>query len=63
MKVSSEIISFIRELREEHPWIGKDKIKPLPDEYCKRRGISSISICKIGKIIKRYVERKVTKAV
>jgi transposase InsO family protein len=54
MKVSPEIISFIRDLREEHPRIGKDKIKPLLDEHCKKRGIRPISISTIGKAIKRY---------
>jgi transposase-like protein len=54
MNVNSEIVTFIRELREEHPRIGKEKIKKFLDEYCKKRGMRSISPSTIGKVIKRY---------
>jgi len=54
MMVSPEIILYIRKLREEHPRIGKEKIKPLLDEYCNKRNIKTVSVSTIGKIIKRY---------
>jgi len=54
MKVNSEIVAFIRELREKHPRIGKEKIKKFLDEYCSKRGIKSVSVSTIGKVIKRY---------
>ena len=54
MIVGHEIVSFIRSIREEHPRIGKEKIKPLLDEYCSRRNIKTVSVSTIGKIIKRY---------
>ena len=54
LKVNPDIITFIRVLREEHPQIGKKKIKPLLDEYCAKKGIPSISTSTIGRIIKRY---------
>lgn len=53
MMVSVEIIQFIREIRQEHPRLGKEKIKPLLDEYCRRKRLMSISESTIGKVIKR----------
>jgi len=54
MTTPPEIIDFIKDLREKHPRIGKEKIKPLLDEYCKERGLKTVSASTIGKIIKRY---------
>ena len=54
MRTNPEIISFIREIREKHPHIGKEKIKPLLDSYCMKIGIKPISVSTIGKVIKRY---------
>jgi transposase InsO family protein len=53
MTVSVEIVQFIREIRREHPRLGKEKIKPLLDEYCQGKGLKSISESTIGKVIKR----------
>lgn len=53
MMVSPEIILFIREIREDVR-IGKEKIKPLLDEYCNKRNIKTVSVSTIGKIIRRY---------
>lgn len=53
-EVAGEIIDFIKALREEHPGIGKEKIKPLLDKYCLGKGIKSISESTIGNIIKRH---------
>ena len=53
MMVSVKIIQFIREIRQEHPRLGKEKIKPLLDEYCRRKRLMSISESTIGKVIKR----------
>ena len=49
-----EIIDFIRVARQERPRLGKEKIKPLLDEYCTQRGMKSISESTIGNIIKRH---------
>ena len=49
-----EIIDFIRTVRQVHPRLGKEKIKPLLDKYCTPRGIKSISESTIGNIIKRH---------
>lgn len=34
MAVAIEIVQFIRQIRQEHPRLGKEKIKPLLDEFC-----------------------------
>ena len=53
MTTDPRVVTFIRQLREEHPRLGKEKIKPLLDEYCRRLGIASPAVSTIGKIIKR----------
>jgi len=53
MITDPRIIGFIRKLREEHPRLGKEKIKPLLDAYCQETGVDSISASTIGKVIKR----------
>ena len=52
--ISLEIVEFIRATRQEHPRLGKEKIKPLLDEYCIQKGMKSISESTIGNIIRRY---------
>jgi len=47
------MIEFIEQLREKYPRLGKEKIKPLLDEYCKEKGLTPISESTIGNIIKR----------
>lgn len=49
----AEIIKFIKQQREDHPRIGKEKLKPDLDDYCRKLGIPSISSSTIGNIIKR----------
>lgn len=47
-------VEFIKEQREKRGKIGKEKIKPLLDKYCKEHGLKSISESTIGNIIKRH---------
>ena len=54
MKTDQQIIEFIKDTRQKHPGIGKEKLKPLLDAYCKTVGIASVSESTIGKIIKRH---------
>lgn len=54
MSVDTRIIDFIRSYRRKYGRIGKEKLKPLLDAYCKEVGIPIISESKIGKIIKRH---------
>ncbi len=49
-----EVTEFIRAIRLEHPRLGKEKIKPLLDEYCNEKGIKSVSKSTIGNIIRRH---------
>lgn len=49
--IHSKIESFIIQQREEHPRLGKDKLKPLLDSYCQKEGIKTISISTIGRVI------------
>lgn len=53
MQVHLEVVSKIKRLREEHYRLGKEKIKPLLDEYCGKEGLPTISESTIGKVIKR----------
>jgi len=51
---SPKIADFIKKQREDHPRIGKEKIKPLLDEYCLKAGLKTVSESTIGNIIKRH---------
>ena len=54
MDINTRIIEFIRGKRQQYPRIGKEKLKPLLDKYCRGQGIRSISESTVGKIIKRH---------
>jgi transposase InsO family protein len=54
MTVALEIVQFIRSIRQEHPRLGKEKIKPLLDEFCQSKGLKPIAESTIGKVIKRH---------
>ena len=54
MTVATEIVQFIRQIRQEHPRLGKEKIKPLLDEFCQSNGVKTISESTIGKVINRH---------
>jgi len=54
MIVALEIVQFIRSIRQEHPRLGKEKIKPLLDEFCQSKGLKPIAESTIGKVIKRH---------
>ena len=54
MHTDPRIISFIRTLREQYGHLGKEKIKPLLDEYCQPIGIAPLSVSTIGKVLKRH---------
>lgn len=49
-----KVIEFIKQIREKYNHLGKEKIKPLLDEYCQKEKIVSVSESTIGKVIKRY---------
>ncbi len=54
MTTDGRIVNYIKYLREKHPRLGKEKIKPLLDKYYLTLGIQSISVSTIGKVIKRH---------
>jgi len=53
MATDPRIVAFIRNLREEHPHLGKEKIKPLLDAYCRSVAIGSLAVSTIGKVMHR----------
>ena len=53
MTTNPKIVSKIKKLREKYPRLGKEKIKPLLDEYCARENLPAIKESTIGKVIKR----------
>jgi len=53
MSTDYRIVEFIKTLRGKHPRLGKEKIKPLLDKYCRQEQIKSLSVSTIGKVIKR----------
>ena len=53
MKTDHRVVAFIRTLRQDHPRLGKEKIKPLLDQYCRKEGLTSLKESTIGKVIKR----------
>ena len=53
METDLRIVNFISKQRQDHYRLGKEKIKPLLDEYCQGLGIETIAESTIGKVIKR----------
>lgn len=53
MQTDPRLVSFLRQQRELHPHLGKEKLKPLLDAYCRQLGIPSLAVSTIGKVIQR----------
>ncbi len=53
MQTDPRIVSFLRKQREQHPHLGKEKLKPLLEVYCRQLGIPSLASSTIGKVIQR----------
>jgi transposase InsO family protein len=54
MRVNYRIVDFIKDIRKERGRIGKEKIKPLLDEFCRSNATNSISQSKIGRVISKF---------
>ena len=54
MQTHLRVVSYIKQLREDHYRLGKEKIKPLLDEYCKEHNLPIIAVSTIGKVINRH---------
>lgn len=52
--VHPQITAFIKEERELHHRVGKEKLKPDIDLFCEQHGLTSISASTIGREIKRH---------
>ena len=51
---NSKIITFIKNQREAHFRIGKEKLKVFVDAYCEENFLPKVSVSTIGNIIKRH---------
>jgi len=54
MIVNPLVVSKIKSLRQKHYRLGKQKLKPLLDDFCREKGLKPLSTSAIGKVIKRY---------
>jgi hypothetical protein len=54
MRVDYRCIEFIKNLRIKRGRIGKEKVKPLLDEYSATNNIATLSLSKIGRVIRKY---------
>jgi len=59
-KWNTEIVNFILNLRKNNLSMGKYKIKPFCDKFCKEKGLKPISATTIGRILKYLKERNLT---
>lgn len=53
-RTDPRIVAFIKDEREAHPHIGKEKLKPDIDLYCQSLGIPTVSTSTIGNVIQRH---------
>lgn len=49
--VNPDIVTFIKDLRLTYGNLGKDKLKPLVDEFCQKESLNFISASTIGRVI------------
>jgi len=56
--VDPRLVEYIKQQRYLHKRLGKDKLKPLLDEYCKSTDIKLISNSTIGRTIKYLKDKK-----
>lgn len=54
-------VSFIKQIRADHPNIGKDKIKPYLDAFCSKHKIKTVSAGTIQNIINSFPNKLRTK--
>lgn len=56
-----KIVRFIKQIRADHPNIGKDKIKPYLDSFCIKHKIQTVSAGTIQNIINSFPNKLRTK--
>lgn len=54
MNINSKVFEYIVDLRKNYFRLGKKKIKPLLDEYCKKENLPTASEAKIGRMITKH---------
>ncbi len=53
MLLNPKIVDYISSLRDQYGHLGKEKIKPLLDEFCMENSLKPISVSTIGRVIKK----------
>ncbi len=51
MVVASEILGFLKAMRQQHPHLSKYKLKPFLDAFCEAQGLEKHSASWIGKVV------------
>ena len=46
------VVAFIKEMRHDRPYLGKEKVKIFLDKYCLEHNLKTVSSSTIGRIIK-----------
>ncbi len=54
IEVNPKVLIFLKALREDHPHLGKRKIKPILDAYSRKEELPVYSEAKVGRLIKLY---------
>ncbi|MCS7199230.1 MAG: hypothetical protein RMI63_08230 [Caldimicrobium sp.] len=50
-EVADEVIAFILSNRRKPFRIGKEKLKPLVDKFCRERSMALVAVSALGRII------------
>lgn len=58
LRVQPGIETYVIQLRNRYPRLGKHKLKPLLDVYCHSAGLRLLSVASIGILIRSLKERK-----
>jgi len=58
LRVQFGIETFVINLRQQYPRLGKEKIKPLLDEYCNHNRLRNLSISSIGLLLRSLKDRQ-----
>ena len=54
MVIPTNVLSFLKSMREQHPKLSKYKLKIFLDVWCAEQALPQYSISWIGKVIKRH---------
>jgi transposase InsO family protein len=49
--VDAQVTNFLVSLRQRYPRLGKDKLKPLLDQYCLDENLKSLSASTVGRVL------------